>query len=252
MGRYPSREPRYEVYRGVGQPMSGTGSYLVSWSGGKDSCFACHQARKQGMKISRLVHFDRPFNLHGVGPELIACQAEMAGIPLINRKVANKDFEREFKDTVSELKKSDTIHGMVFGDIYLEPHREWIERVCGELGIEAVLPLWGMRTERIAHDFLGQGFDAVVVSGREQDINREWIGRRLDRSFLEYLHTHGLDPCGENGEYHTFVVAGPLFTGKIEIAGSKAVQRDGHWLLNIGDYAVSVDAKQGEVMLDIS
>lgn len=230
--------------------MSGGGRYLVSWSGGKDSCFACHVAQKQGLAVSHLIHFDRPFDLHGAGPELIACQAAMAGIPFISRKVANEEFEREFRSTIQELAAQEHIRGMVFGDIYLEPHREWIEGVCAELGIEAVLPLWGMDTKRIVYNFLAEGFEAIVVSGREQHINREWIGRKVDGDFMEYLRMRGLDPCGENGEYHTIVVAGPLFSGNMDIFANTIVHKHGHWILDIGGYAVSMNASK-EVVMDI-
>ena len=80
--------------------------YLSSWSGGKDSCFACYQAMKSGMQISHLIHFDREFNLHGVDPELIRLQAELAGIPVVQRTVQTGDFEHEFKDTVGGLLNS--------------------------------------------------------------------------------------------------------------------------------------------------
>ena len=118
-------------------------AYCTSWSGGKDSCLASYLALKQGKKLSHMVHFDRPNNLHGVDPAMINLQAELIGIPIIQRRVSSEDFEREFRKTVGELAANGT-QGMVFGDIYLEPHKEWVERVCGELGIEAVEPLWDM------------------------------------------------------------------------------------------------------------
>src|SRR3989304_1654738 len=153
--------------------------YLASWSGGKDSCFACYLAIKNGMTVSRLVHFARPFNLHGVSAEMIKLQAELAGIPLIQKKVEQENFEHEFKKTVGAFAKNGT-RGVVFGDIYLEPHKEWVDRVCGELGLEAVEPLWGMSTEKIdgvdAHDASREWCVATpLLTGR--DLLR---GRRVD------------------------------------------------------------------------
>jgi len=113
--------------------------HCASWSGGKDSCLASYIALRQGMKLSHLVHFDRPNNLHGVDPDMIKLKAELTGIPMIQRK-ASADFEREFRKTIGELAMNGT-KGMVFGDIYLEPHKEWVDRVCHELVIEPVEPL---------------------------------------------------------------------------------------------------------------
>lgn len=211
--------------------------YLASWSGGKDSCFACYRAVKNGMKVSHLVHFDWPFNLHGVSAEMIKQQAELAGIPLIRKKVAQENFEHEFKETVGAFAKNG-MRGVVFGDIHLEPHREWVDRVCGELGLEAVEPLWGMKTENIINDFLKDGFETVVVSGNQNLIDKRFIGRKMDGEFIEYLKSKNLDVCGESGEFHTFVTSGPLFHGKIEIMDACVASRQGFWFLDVRDYKV--------------
>jgi uncharacterized protein (TIGR00290 family) len=212
--------------------------HLASWSGGKDSCLACYLAIQKGLTISRLVHFDRPLNLHGVDPAMIRLQAELAGIPLVQKKAESADFEREFRSTVTDLKVRG-VDGMVFGDIYLEPHKQWVDRVCGELGLEAVEPLWGRQTGDIIREFLGLGFETIIASGDQKLISREWIGRKMDAAFIDYLKTKGLDVCGESGEFHTFVTAGPLFKGKIEITRSGVVARDGFWFLDIQEHRVA-------------
>jgi len=210
---------------------------LASWSGGKDSCLACYCAIKQGMKVSHLVHFDRPNNLHGVDPAMIRLQAELTGIPMVQRRVEQEEFEREFRMTVSNLKK-DGIEGMIFGDIYLEPHKEWVDRTCGELGIEPIEPLWGMDSERIIKDFMNAGFETIVASGNQDLIDKKYIGRKMDNEFIDYLKSKKLDVCGESGEFHTFVTKGPLFQGRIEIKASEVTARDGFWFLDVRDYAV--------------
>ncbi len=211
--------------------------YIVSWSGGKDSCLACYLAIKKGMKISHLLHFDRPNNLHGVDPAMIRLQAELAGIPIVQRKVVSEDFEREFKKTVGELAKSGT-KGMIFGDIFLEPHKEWVDRTCAELGIEPIEPLWGMKTENIMKDFFSLGFETIVASGDQKLIDEKWIGRNMDPDFIGHLQSKKLDVCGERGEFHTFVTNGPLFRGKIEITDSAVTSRDGFWFLEIQKFNV--------------
>jgi len=220
--------------------------YCASWSGGKDSCLASYLAIKQGVKLSRLIHFDRPNNLHGVDPSMIMLQAGLTGIPMIQRNVASDDFEREFKKTVAEL-ASNGIKGMVFGDIYLEPHKEWVDRVCGELGIDPIEPLWGMNTENIIQDFLNMGFETIVASGNQDLIDKKYIGRTMDQEFIAYLKSKKLDVCGENGEFHTFVTSGPLFRGKIEITDSDVISRDGFWFLEVLDYKVVRHEKGSEI-----
>jgi uncharacterized protein (TIGR00290 family) len=221
--------------------------YCASWSGGKDSCLASYLALKQGRKLSHLVHFDRPNNLHGVDPAMIKVQAELTGIPMIQREVAFEDFEREFKKTVGELAKNGA-KGMVFGDIYLEPHKEWVDRVCHELGIEPIEPLWGMNTENIIQDFLDKGFETIVASGNQELIEKKYIGRKMDQEFISYLKSRKLDVCGESGEFHTFVTSGPLFRGKIEILSSNVISRDGFWFLDVRDYKVVRQEKGSEIL----
>jgi len=212
--------------------------YISSWSGGKDSCLACYKAIKAGIKISHLVHFVREFNLHGVDAGMIRLQAELSGITIVQRKIVSDDFESEFKDTVKAL-IGNGIKGMVFGDIYLEPHKEWVDRVCRELGIEALEPLWGISTEKLLNDFIDEGFEAVLVSGQKKFIGREWIGRKADREFMEHLKTKpDVDICGENGEFHTFVTGGPLFKGRVEITKKEVTERDGYWFLDIKGHRV--------------
>jgi diphthine-ammonia ligase len=212
--------------------------HIASWSGGKDSCLAVYLALKKGMHIGHLVHFDRSNNLHGVDPKMIRLQAALMGIPLIQQKVASEDFEQEFRKTIGTLAKNGA-RGMVFGDIYLEPHKEWVDRMCGELGIEAIEPLWAMKTENIIEQFLHQGFETIVASGNQKLIDRKFIGRVMDREFIEYLKSNKLDVCGENGEFHTFVTSGPLFKGRIEIKQSEITSRDGFWFVDIQDFAVT-------------
>jgi diphthine-ammonia ligase len=212
-------------------------TYCASWSGGKDSCLASYLARERGLVISHLVHFDRPNNLHGVDPAMIALQAKLAGIPLVQEQVDPADFEKEFKRTITDL-KAQGVSGMVFGDIYLEPHKEWVDRTCQELGIIAEEPLWGRNTESIMQDFFARGFETTVASGDQKLIGKEWIGRKMDEAFIAYLKERNLDVCGESGEFHTFVTAGPLFRGRIEISRSDVTERDGFWFLDLQDFRV--------------
>ena len=211
-------------------------SYLASWSGGKDGAFACWEALRQGCAVTHLVNFvderSARVRFHGTEARLIHLQAEAAGLTLVQRPTAADDYEPAFKRTVRELLPLG-VEGMVFGDLYVDEHREWVERVCGELGIKALEPLWGKDPERHARDVLDAGFTAVVVAADARFVDAEWVGRPLDHAFLDYLRARGADPCGERGEYHTFVTAGPLFAGRLVLTRRGVVQRDGYWFLDV-------------------
>jgi uncharacterized protein (TIGR00290 family) len=216
--------------------------YIASWSGGKDSCFACYRAIQMGYKISHLVNFIseeyKRVRFHGTDAKLIRQQSELAGIQLIQNETTPDGYDKEFKNAVQSLIPQG-IKGMVFGDLYIEEHKQWVEMVCGELGIEAVEPLWKIDTEKVINDFINEGFEAVVVSSQKKFIGKEWIGSRVNREFLGYLKTKpDVDICGENGEYHTFVVGGPLFRGEINITESRVIEKDGYCFLDIKDFEI--------------
>ena len=177
-------------------------SYIASWSGGKDSCLACYKAILSGYGISFLVNFIskeyKRVSFHGSEAKLIRLQTEAIGIPLLQKETTKDGYEQEFKEAIRSL-IGDGIKGMVFGDIYLQEHKEWVERVCGQLGIEAVEPLWGENPEEILSEFINAGFQAVIVSAQSNFIGREWIGRQVDRNFVEYLKHRNVDLCGETG-----------------------------------------------------
>lgn len=215
---------------------------IASWSGGKDSCFACYNALAEGHEVSCLVNFiSREFrrvSFHGTGAHLISRQAEATGIPLRQYAVAPDMslYEQTFKKAVSALKRKGA-EGMVFGDLYLQEHRDWVERVCGELGIAPVLPLWGMAPDEVLNGFIEAGFEAMMISAKADMFNREWLGRRIDRSFLSDLkklkQAKELDICGEQGEYHTLVVDGPLFYRRVLVTYGARIERSGYWFLDI-------------------
>jgi diphthine-ammonia ligase len=217
--------------------------YLSSWSGGKDSCFACYQIIRSGKKVTGLLNCiskeHQRVSFHGIDPALIQAQSKLAGIPLLQKETTPDKYEEEFKEGVRALAGTRDIAGMVFGDIYLDEHLHWVEGVCKALGIQALEPLWGKNTEDVLRDFISTGFKAVVISAQSRSIAREWIGRPVDMLFLQYLKTRpNVDICGEKGEYHTLVLGGPLFKGEIEIVASEIVEKDGYRFLDIREFVV--------------
>jgi len=215
---------------------------ISSFSGGKDSCLAFYKAMQQGYKINYLLNFiSREFKrccFHGIQAELIKLQADLIGIPLIQKEVSvdMQGYEKEFKSAVSGIKG---IQGMVFGDIYLNEHKEWVERVCAEIGIRAIEPLWNNNPEDVLEEFIDLGFKAVVVSCQADKFSQDFVGREVNKGLLNELKIKGICPCGENGEFHSLVVDGPIFKRGIKISECRPVLKEGfwkYWFLDIKSY----------------
>ncbi len=217
---------------------------ISSWSGGKDSCLACYRAMQQGYDVKLLLNFisreSKRGCFHGIEGRLLKFQADLVGIPLEQKEVSpdmNK-YEEEFKAAVTELRGKD-IGSMVFGDIYLLEHESWIERVCGDLKINALEPLWNNSPESIIDEFLRVGFKAIIVSCKADVMGKEFLGRYIDKGLIEELKKRDICPCGENGEFHTLVVDGPIFRKPIRILEAEPVIKEGfwkHWFLDIKKY----------------
>lgn len=210
---------------------------IVSWSGGKDSCLACYEALRAGHNVRYLLNtvsaeYGR-VRFHGTRDSLIRQQAEAIGIPLVQTPTTPDRYEQEFKEAVRSV-IADGVEAVVFGDIHIEENRQWSERVCHELGVQAIEPLWGRSCEEVLAQFIARGFEAIVVCTQADVLGEDWIGRRIDVAFLEEITMlQRVDACGENGEYHTLVIDGPLFNKRLHISESRTVFRDGYWFLDI-------------------
>lgn len=206
------------------------------WSAGKDSCFACYKAMASGYEVLALFNFtqaDGEDSLsHGLPSEVILRQAELTGIPIVQKAMPKEAYRNEFKRLITEWKNKAGIRGIVFGDIYLQEHKDWIDRVCQELDVEAILPLWNRDTKELILEIINSGFEAIVVSTRAELLGEEWLGRKIDNEFIKELSPE-IDPCGEKGEFHTFVYDCPLFNNPLRFRLGKKTLRDGRWFLKL-------------------
>ena len=215
---------------------------FISWSGGKESCLSCYEAmQSKDIEVSYLLNMisedGRRSRSHGISVELLRVQSEAMGIPILQIRSSWEDYEKRFKRAVLELKEKGIETG-IFGDIDLEQHRAWVERVCKEMGIKAILPLWGREREDILKEFINLGFEAIVVA---TSFDKNWLGRKIDKKFLQELKTlEEIDLCGENGEYHTFVTDGPIFKKRIKILETKIVNQGKNLFLDILSYFIEV------------
>lgn len=212
---------------------------VVSWTGGKDGCLACYRAISEGFEVSHLLNFReiQRRGSHDINPDLLYAQAEALGIPLIHKDFIS--YEQEFKKVVLNLIDSgEKIDGAVFG--HIETHRKLVDRICGELGLELIMPLWQKNSEQIINNLVDSGFEVVLLSVKANLLGKEWLGRKIDENFICDLKKHNpsIDPCGENGEFHTFVIDCPLFKNKIKVMESEMVFRGGYWFLEISKLGV--------------
>jgi len=219
-------------------------SAISSWSGGKDSCLAYYKATKQGIKVGVLLNFisreSKRGCFHGLDGKLLSFQAGLIGIPLVQEEVSPdmQKYEEEFKVAVKKLIQKGA-SSMVFGDIYLLEHQSWVERVCGELKINPIEPLWNNKPRKIIEEFINSGFRAIIVSCKADIMGKEFIGRNIDMGLVDELEARNICPCGEKGEYHTLVVDGPIFKKRIEIEEAEPIIKESfwkHWFLDIKKY----------------
>jgi diphthine-ammonia ligase len=216
---------------------------VASWSGGKESCFACYKAIQEGFDVSCLLTMmaneDRS-NFHMLNSELLDAQSQAIGIPIVKWKTTPDTYEQEFKKALRQM-KAEGVKGLVTGDIYEVPlHEEgWLDRVCKEVGLKPIKPLWGCNTKQVLSDFIDEDFEATVIIVKTDAMGEEWLGRKVNKEFLSDLLKVGtIDPCGERGEYHTYVTNGPLFKKRIRILETKKMARNGYGYLGIKRYKI--------------
>jgi diphthine-ammonia ligase len=207
-----------------------------SWSGGKDSCFALWQAVRAGARPVCLVTMftedgDRSRS-HGLARSVLAAQAATIGLPLLSRSATWDDYETAMVDLLAEARERGA-EACIFGDIDIERHRAWEAMVCQRAGLRAELPLWQHDRWELLEAWWEAGFEARVVVAREGVVSREILGQVLDRPLAEQIAAMGADPCGENGEFHTLVTAGPLFRQPLAIALGEQVLRSGCWFQDV-------------------
>jgi uncharacterized protein (TIGR00290 family) len=204
----------------------------MNWSGGKDSALCLHKALQSKHYVIRYLltsmnsSYDR-ISMHGVRRELLEAQARSIDVPLqtieLSEQPGMAEYEQTMMKKVRELKQSGCTHAL-FGDIFLEDLKAYRENKLKELNIECVFPLWKIDTKHLINEFIADGFKSIIVCVNEQHLDKSFCGRIIDDSFLKDLPAN-VDPCGENGEYHSFVFEGPIFKKPISFTKGELVYR---------------------------
>ncbi|WP_339877859.1 diphthine--ammonia ligase [uncultured Algoriphagus sp.] len=206
---------------------------LLNWSGGKDSALTLYKLQQsQDFEIACLLtsiseKYQR-VSMHGVRSELLEMQAKNVGIPLVRMEIPDMPsmevYEQTMRETLSELKR-EGITASIFGDIFLEDLRTYRENKLAELDLMGIFPLWKQPTHRLIREFLDLGFKTITTCVNEKFLDKSFVGRVIDEDFLKDL-PENVDPCGENGEFHTFVYDGPIFSKPVEFEiGGKVLRK---------------------------
>lgn len=214
---------------------------LLSWSSGKDGAWTLHVLRRQGTEVAGLLttfneEVDR-VAMHAARRELVEAQAEAAGLPLwrvpLPWPCSNEEYERQMGTAWARAREEGITH-VAFGDLHLQDIRDYRVRQLAGTGLEPLFPLWTTpeRTHALARSMLDAGIGAVVTCVDPSRLDPSFVGRVYDGALLADL-PEDVDPCGENGELHTFCFRGPMFDREIPVAVGEIVERDGFWFADV-------------------
>jgi len=210
-------------------------SVALAWSGGKDSSLALAALQADpNIQVVALVttitqEYDR-ISMHGVRRSILEAQVAEAGIPLVTAPIppncSNQIYEEAFAGALESARRQvPDLRHLAFGDLFLADVRAYREQLLARLGWEPLFPLWGQNTARLARRFIDRGFRAVLTCVDTAQLDPDFAGREFDSSLLDHL-PDGVDPCGEKGEFHTCVYAGPIFNRPLALEKGERVRRD--------------------------
>lgn len=204
-------------------------NFVTSWSGGKDSCYAMMQAVEQGLKPKVLLNMmnenGKISRSHGLPLSILHQQAQKMQLPIETVPATWGDYEEKFIGVLKKLKANFELDAAVFGDIDLQPHRDWEEKVCKAADLEAILPLWQQDRIVLVNEMIENGIETMIVSCNTM-MGESYLGKILTKELALELAAKGIDPCGENGEFHTMVIYCPLFSDKITLPTFKTVEHN--------------------------
>jgi diphthine-ammonia ligase len=209
-----------------------TNDFLCSWSGGKDSCYALMQAMQRGFTPKVLLNVlneeGQISRSHGIPSAILQAQAAAAKLPVHLISSSWQEYEQHFTAALIDLKKEYALSHAVFGDIDLQPHRDWEEKVCANAGLTALLPLWQQNRKQLVVDMIGSGIETIIVSCNTL-MGEKFLGRKITLELVEELEALGVDACGENGEFHTLVLNCPLFQKAIDVHVVRTLQHENYF-----------------------
>ena len=209
---------------------------LCSWSGGKDSCFALMQSLQQGYTPKVLLNVlneeGKISRSHGIPSAILEAQAEAMQLPIHLISSSWQEYETKFTAALHLLKEQYQLSHAVFGDIDLQAHRDWEEKVCTNAGLTAILPLWQQNRKDLVMQMLESGIETMIVSCNTI-MGEHFLGRTISAELITELEALGIDACGENGEFHTLVLNCPLFKKNIRVEAGKKLLHMDYWFTEL-------------------
>jgi uncharacterized protein (TIGR00290 family) len=221
---------------------------IFCWSGGKDSSLALYRIQQEKKYevvylLTTLNENHKRISMHGVREELLDAQAKALQIPLLKvwvKEGTNKEYEQQMESMLLKA-KAEGIEHVIFGDIFLEDLRVYREDNLAKVGMKAIFPLWKKDTLELIQEFIDLGFKTITCCTNDQYLGEEWVGKEINNQFVKDLPST-VDPCGENGEFHSFCYAGPIFKQEIKIETGEKVYRPLE-IKSSNDCSLSVDIK---------
>lgn len=210
--------------------------FFCSWSGGKDSVLALYKAIKEGgnpcFLLTMMIETGDRSRSHGIPKEVLEEQARCIDIPIRFCSTSWTSYTDNFVKELNFFKKLEIQKG-VFGDIDIEQHLEWVQRVCDKEQIIPCLPLWQTERTTVLNQLLKAGFQAEIVAVKEGVLPTAYLGKTLNKKMIEEFRDLGIDLCGEGGEYHTVVTNGPIFKKPLHLIHGEQVLKDGYWFSDV-------------------
>jgi len=209
---------------------------IVSWSGGKDSCLAAMLAQAQGFIVKGFLAVLNEEGAisrsHGIPAAILQKQAEAAGVPLQLISASWQDYEQKFTDALQTAKGKWDVSYALFGDIDLDEHRAWEEKVCTKAGLQAVLPLWKKDRKSLVLQMIEDGMQMLIVSCNTK-MGERFLGRYLNKELVTELESLGIDPCGEEGEFHTLVTDCKTFAFPFKVIIKEKLLHNNYWFCHL-------------------
>jgi uncharacterized protein (TIGR00290 family) len=208
---------------------------VLSWSSGKDSAWTLYQLQQSEdiEVVGLLTTINSEFNrvaMHAVREDLLEAQAEAADLPLFKVPLpwpcSNDEYERAIKSTFEELRINHDVTHIAYGDLFLEDVRQYRIDLMKKSKLSPLFPIWGLQTKKLAHSMVSSGLSAYLTCIDPKQLSDSYAGHQFNSDFLSAIEDD-VDPCGENGEFHTYVYAGPMFRTEIPVQVGETVKRDG-------------------------
>lgn len=204
---------------------------IFCWSGGKDSAYCLHKVLSENTYdvcylLTTINENYKRISMHGVREELLDKQADSIGIKLLKATVSegtNSEYEKQMEKIFMKAKAEGITH-VIYGDIFLEDLRMYRENNLKKVQMQGVFPLWEMNTIWLVNDFISKGFQTITCCINDGFLTKDWVGRKIDKAFVHQLPAN-VDPCGENGEFHTFCYKGPLFEKEIKFTVGEKIYK---------------------------